>query len=57
MNNKKQKQISIRFPVPLWRRLKALDIDDKIESIQAMALAAIEKEVEKIEQDKEAKID
>ncbi len=46
-----QKQIPIRMPYELWRRLQLLKINGKITSIQATTLAALEKAVDKIERD------
>jgi len=49
------KKLSIRYPENLWRRLKMLEIDGHIRSINNLTIAAVEKEVRRIERQKEKK--
>jgi hypothetical protein len=48
------KNMTIRFPLPLWKRLKMLEIDGKIKSIHAITLEAVEKEAARLEKKKPA---
>ena len=43
MKTEKQKSITIRLPVPLWRKLKLAVIDGKIKSIQNAVVSLLEK--------------
>ena len=43
MKTEKQKTITVRLPVPLWRKLKLAIIDGKIKSIQGVVVDLLEK--------------
>ncbi len=45
----KQKNMTIRYPYELWRRIKLLEIDGHIETIAKLTLQAVEKEVTRLE--------
>jgi hypothetical protein len=48
-NPQQIKTISIRFPRDLWRRIKLLEINGHARSISSLTLAAVEKEVQRLE--------